>query len=125
MTIRFEDGSTLDTMDWDRIKSVIKQRQKSGKPKAVEISDSTGARVRLDNLEPNRDAKIKTPEYANYIESTYKEWKIRVWTIKNQEVYGCNYFKSEDLNYIEVPFGDVRDENGVFRYVQSIINEEH
>jgi hypothetical protein len=43
--------------------------------------------------------------------------------MQKENVYGCNYFKGEDVRYYEIPMGDVLDENGVFRYIQSFIDE--
>ena len=120
--ISFEDGTTLDANDWSRIMSLVKQRAKDGKPAPVEIRQGN-VTIKLDGLEAKKDAKIKTPDYAKYIESNYKNWKIRVWQMKAEEVYGVNYFQGEDIRYVEVPFGDVRDENGVFKYVQCFIDD--
>lgn len=124
MSIKFEDGSTLDAEDWFRILSVIKQRAKDGKAKPVEIQQS-GVTVRVKGYDPkpNGNGKVAGPAYANFVESTYKEWKIRVWRMEQEGVYGCNYYRGEDVRYLEVPFGDVRDENGVFKYASAIIDE--
>lgn len=120
--ISFEDGTTLDANDWNRIMSLVKQRAKDGKSAPVEIRQGD-VTIKLDGLVAKKDAKIKTPDYAKYIESNYKNWKIRVWQMKAEEVYGVNYFQGEDIRYMEVPFGDVRDENGVFKYVQCFIDD--
>ena len=120
--ISFEDGTTLDANDWNRIMSLVKQRAKDGKSAPVEIRQGD-VTIKLDGLVAKKDAKIKTPDYAKYIESNYKNWKIRVWQMKAEEVYGVNYFRGEDIRYMEVPFGDVRDENGVFKYVQCFIDD--
>ena len=120
--ISFEDGTTLDANDWNRIMSLVKQRAKDGKSAPVEIRQGD-VTIKLDGLVAKKDAKIKTPDYAKYIESNYKNWKIRVWQMKAEEVYGVNYFRGEDIRYKEVPFGDVRDENGVFKYVQCFIDD--
>lgn len=120
MPIEFEDGSSLATDDWFRIMSVIKQRAKDGKPKPVAIKQN-GVTVKVKGYDPIADGK--GPEYSNYIESSYEGWKLRVWRIEADKVYGCNYFRGERVLYLEVPFKDVRDENGVFKYVSSIIDD--
>jgi len=125
MAITFEDGSTLAADDWYRIMSVVKQRAKEGKSAPSKIEQG-GVTINLNGLSPNKDAKIKAgqgAEYSKYIESTYKGWKIRVWRMVKENVYGVNYFKNEDIRYMEVAFDDVRDENGVFKYVQSHVDE--
>ena len=123
--IEFEDGTKLDAEDWFRILAVIKQRAKEGKAKPVEIKQSN-ITVKVKGYDPKPDAKGKLPNgpaYANFVESVYKDWKIRVWRMQKENVYGCNYFKGEDVRYYEIPMGDVLDENGVFRYIQSFIDE--
>lgn len=125
MAITFEDGTTLAADDWYRIMSLVKQRAKEGKPAPTKIEQG-GVTIKLDGLEPRKDAKIQAgrgPEYSKYVESTYKTWKIRVWKMEKEQVYGVNYFKGEDIRYMEVPVGDVRDENGVFKYVQCFVDE--
>jgi hypothetical protein len=47
----------------------------------------------------------------NYVSGEYKGWTIRVWRIDNEEVFGCNYFRGEDVRYTEASYGDYRDEN--------------
>lgn len=123
--IKFEDGSELPAEDWYRIMSVIKERAKTGKPAPTEIRQN-GVTIKLDGLEAKKDAKIKAgsgPDYAKYVEGKYKDWKIRVWRIERDEVYGVNYFIGETIRYMEVPYDYVRDENGVFKYVQTHIDE--
>lgn len=123
MSVKFEDGESLDTEDWFRIMSIIKQRAKEGKPKPVEIKKD-GVTLNVKGFEPiAKGGKIAGPEYANFIESTHKGWKIRVWQKKEEKVYGCNYYRDEDVRYLEVQFGDVRDELGVFKYASSIIDD--
>jgi hypothetical protein len=119
MSIEFEDGSKLEAQDWSRIMSLVKQRAKEGKPKATKIEQG-GVTVNVKGLEV---AQGKLPEYSNYVESKHKDWKIRVWRIEKDKVYGCNYFRNEEVYYLEVPFGDVRDENGVFKYASSVIED--
>lgn len=125
MSITFEDGSTLNAESWYRIISLIQQGTKEGKPAATQIHQN-GVTIDLKGLEPKANAKIKHgtgPEYSKYIESTYKNWKIRVWRMEKEGVYGVNYFRNEDVRYMEVPFENVRDENGVFKYVQGFVDE--
>lgn len=123
MSIEFEDGSKLETEDWFRIMSVIKQRAKDGKAKPVAIKQNN-VTVKVKGFDPvATGGKIAGPEYANYVESTHNGWKIRVWRKKEEGVYGCNYYRNEDIRYLEVPFDDVRDENGVFKYASSIIDD--
>ena len=123
MSIKFEDGSSLETEDWFRIMSVIKQRAKEGKPKPVQIKQE-GVTIDVKGYEPiAKGGKVAGPEYANFVESTHKGWKIRVWKKQEEKVYGCNYYLDEDVRYLEVQFGDVRDENGVFKYASSIIDD--
>jgi hypothetical protein len=103
--------------------SIVAQRAKDGKPKPVEITQSN-VTVKVKGFEPVANGKVTNgPAHANFIESKHKNWKIRVWKIAKDGVYGCNYFKGEDVRYLEVPFGDVRDENGVFKYASSIIDD--
>jgi hypothetical protein len=121
MGIEFEDGTSVNTENWFRMMSLIQQRAKEGKPNPVSITkDGVKIKVKGHSLVPN--TKL-VAESSNYIESTHRDWKIRVWRMEEECVYGCNYYKGEDIRYLEVPFGDVRDENGVFRYASSIINE--
>lgn len=123
--IKFEDGTELPAEDWYRIMSVIKERTKAGKPAPTAIQQG-GVTVKLDGLEAKKDAKVKAgsgPEYSKYVEGKYKDWKIRVWRIERDEVYGVNYFIGETIRYMEVPYSDVRDENGVFKFVQTHIDE--
>lgn len=125
MAITFQDGTTLDASDWYRIMSLVKQRAKEGKAPPLQIEQG-GVTIKLAGLELNKDAKVQAghgPEYSKYVESTYKNWKIRVWKMEKEQVYGVNYFKGEDIRYMEVPVGDVRDENGVFKYVQCFVDE--
>lgn len=125
MAITFEDGSTLDADSWYRIMALVKQRAKEGKPAPTQITQG-GVTIKLEGLEPRADAKIshgKGPEYSKYVESTYRNWKIRVWKMEQEQVYGVNYFQGEDVRYMEVPVTDVRDENGVFKYVQCFVDE--
>ena len=115
ITVKFDDGSNIDAKSKRRIHSVIVQKAIEGK-KATEF-EQDGAKVNLENLK----VKEIEPIHANYIESTYKDWKIRVWRIDLDEVYGCNYFKDKDVRYLEIPFKNVYDENDVFKYAESII----
>lgn len=128
--IEFEDGTTLDANDWFRILSVIKQRAKEGKPKPVEIKqesvDGGTVTVKVKGYDPvAKGGKVASgPAYANFIESNHKGWKIRVWRMEKEKMYGCNYYKDEDVRYLEISFDDVKDENGVFKYAGSIIDME-
>jgi len=124
MGITFTDGTTLDTEDWYRIMSVVKERARQGKPAPASIEQG-GVTVNLAGLEA-KAGSVKHghgAEYSKYVESSYKNWKIRVWRMEKEQVYGVNYFKGEDVRYMEVPVGDVRDENGVFKYVQCFVDE--
>lgn len=114
--IEFEDGSVINVDEWSRIMSIVKQRSKEGKPKAVSIKQN-GVTVNVGSYDKDG------PEHANYIEFTHSKWKVRVWRKQKESVYGCNYFKGEDIRYLELSFNDVRDENGVFKYVSSIIDD--
>lgn len=123
--ITFEDGTQLPAENWSRIMAVIQQRAKDGKPAPTKIQQGS-VTIKLDGLKVKKDAKIKPgqgPEYAKYLQSTYKDWKIRVWKMKKEQVYGVNYFQGEDIRYMEVPVGDVLDENGVFKYVQCFVDD--
>jgi hypothetical protein len=125
MAITFEDGTVLPADDWYRIMTLVKQRAKEGAPPPTEITQG-GVTIKLAGLEAKKDAKITAgsgPEYSKYVESTYKGWKIRVWNIAKDSVYGCNYFRDEDIRYMEVAHNLVKDENGVFKYVQCFIDE--
>lgn len=117
--VEFEDGTCLDTEDWGRIKSVIAQRTKEGLAKPVRIQIN-GLSINVKNLIPN--GKGRLADHLNYIESSHRDWKIRVWTMKEQKLYGCNFYKGEEIQYLEVPVGDVRDENGVFKLAIKQIN---
>lgn len=126
MSIEFNDGSNVETDNWNRLMSIAKQLGKDKNPsKRVTAIKQGGVTVKLDGIKVKPDAKIKLagPEHANFIESRHRDWKIRVWTIKESDVYGCNYYLGEDVRYIEVPCSDVADENGVFKYVSSIIED--
>ena len=126
MSIKFSDGSSIEASDWYRMMSIIKEQAKEeGSAVPTQITQG-GVTIDLRGLEVNKDAKVKHAkgqEYSKYIESPYKGWKIRVWRMSKEGVYGVNYFKSEDVRYMEVPFDDVKDENGVFKYVQGYIDE--
>lgn len=118
--IEFEDGTVMEAEDWTRILSIIKQRAKEGKSKPVEIK-SEGVTVKVKGYEPK--ANGKGPAYSNFIESKYQGWTIRVWRIEKDKMYGCNYYRGEDIRYFELRYQDVKDENGVFKYAQGVIDE--
>lgn len=124
--IEFEDGTTLSAEDWDRILRVIAERARTGKPRPVKI-ESGGVTVKLDGLEPRTDGSTrlnkKKPAYANYVESPYKGWTIRVWRYEKEQAYGCNYYCGEDVRYFELRYDDARDENAVFKVAQSLIDQ--
>lgn len=121
MGITFEDGSVIEGEDFGRMLNIIKQRAKDGKPKPTEIK-SGGVTINVKGLTPNPKAK-GGPAHANYIESTYKGWKIRVWRNERDERYCCNYFQGEDCRYFDLGFGEVLDENGAFRYAEGMIDD--
>ena len=122
--IEFEDGTSLNAEDWDRILRVIAERARSGKSPPVKI-ESGGVTVKLDGLTPRKDGntRLKKPAYANYIESPYKGWIIRVWRYEKEQAYGCNYYCGEDIRYFELRYDDARDENAVFKIAQNLIDE--
>lgn len=120
MSVTFEDGSIVDGDDLFRLLSIIKQRAKEGKPKPKTIKVE-GVTIKVDGLEPK--ANGKGPDHENFIESSYKGWKIRVWRVPKDKVYGCNYFRGEDCRYLELRCDQVLDENGVFKYAEGMIDD--
>ena len=84
MTIKFEDGSTLDANDFARMISIVKQRAKEGKPKPVELV-ADGVTIKVKGYDVKADGK--GPEYANFIESKHKGWTIRVWKSKKDKMF--------------------------------------
>lgn len=118
--ITFEDGSTLEAEDWGRILQTIKQRAKDGKPKPTEIK-SGGVTVKTANLDPHANGGV--PAYAKYMEIDYKQWKVRVWRVPKDKVYGCNVFKGEQVYYLEYRFQDCHDENDVFKYAKQTVDQ--
>ncbi|RTK96327.1 MAG: hypothetical protein EKK64_04315 [Neisseriaceae bacterium] len=125
MAIKFSDGTEVNAQDWHRMMSLIienAKQSKEGKNVATptEISQG-GVTVKLDGLVAKN--KKNLPEHSKYIEAPYKEWKIRVWRIKKDRVYGINFFKGEDIRYTEISFEDVNDENGAIKYVKSYIDD--
>lgn len=120
MSIKFEDGSVANVEAWDDIINTIQKRAIEGKPNPVEIKQGK-VTINVEGLEPKKVKK--TEEHQNFIEANHKGWKIRVWTISAKKSYGCNYFKGEDVRYLEVAFDEVLDENGVFSFATSIIDD--
>lgn len=116
-SLKFEDNTSLDASDWAEIVDIVKTRAREKKAKPVEIKQGS-VTVKVKGLDP----KAKE-DHINYIEARHKDWKIRVWPINSKSVYACNYFKGENVQYLEVNFDSVRDENGVFSYVTSIIDD--
>jgi len=119
--LEFEDGSSIEGSDLPRLLNIVKQRAKEGKSKPVQVR-AEGIAINVRGFEPKAGGKVNM-EHANYVEGNYKGWKIRVWKIAKDKMYGCNYFQEEDVRYLEVPQCDVLDENGVFKYVQVVIDD--
>lgn len=125
MAIKFSDGTEVQAEDWHRMMSLIIENAKNKKdgkevPMPTEISQG-GVTVKLNGLVAKNDKNL--PEHAKYIEATHKDWKIRVWRIKKDRVYGINFFKGTDVRYTEIHFEDVKDENGAIKYVKSYIDD--
>ena len=123
MPIKFSDGKVVDAQDWHRMMSLIienAKKKKDGQEVATptEISQG-GVTVKLKGLTP----KDKIPEHAKYIEAIHGEWKIRVWKIKKDDVWGVNFFKGIDVRYTEISCSEAKDENAVIKYVKSYIND--
>lgn len=116
--IRFEDGSAINTSDWERMKSLISQSIKDGK-KVTDIVSKDGVTVKVGGLAAKAGTK-KAP-HENYISAEFRGWTIRVWRNDKERIYGCNYFKDDDLNYLEFQYGSVIDENAIFAQVEDII----
>lgn len=115
MTIKFEDGSSLDAADWSRMLSIVKQRAKEGKPKPTELVSSDGVTIKVKGYDVKTNGK--GPEYANYIEHKHKAWTIRVWRAEKDSIFGCNYYKGEDCRYYECSTSSVKDENALFTLI--------
>lgn len=133
MGIKFEDGGFIDANDWSRIKRIIaekarqsgdetEQEEAKPQPKITEIKSKDGVTIKVGNLELRKKPKIALAN-ENYVSGEYKGWTIRVWRIDNEEVFGCNYFRGEDVRYTEASYGDYRDENGVFKLAKHLIDQ--
>lgn len=128
MPIEFDDGSIIDANDWLQIKRILAEKgRRQGdngvhEPKVKEIRSRDGVTIKVGNLELKRKPKMPLAQ-PNYIEGNYKGWTIRVWRQQREQIYGCNYFKGEDVRYFELIFGDVPDENGVFKVAKAYIDE--
>ena len=125
MTIKFEDGSSIDADDWSRMLSIVKQRAKEGKPKPTELVSADGVTIKVKGYEVK--ANGKGPDYANFIEIKHKncidqEWTVRVWRNEAEQIYGCNYYLVEDVRYFECRFQDVKDENAIFTHICQVID---
>jgi hypothetical protein len=134
MPIEFEGGSIIDTSDWLRIKRILAEKgrqegENNGvhEPKIMEIRSSDGVNVKVGNLELKKKQKMPLAQ-PNYVEGKHKGWTIRAWRQDTEEIFGCNYFRGEDVRYFELSFGDVSDENAVFkvakRYIEDAISDE-
>lgn len=121
MAINFEDGSKVPTEDWSKMLALIAELGNDSKRKPVEIVQD-GVTIKVGNLEINKKKQTKQ-DHENYVESNIEGWTVRVWQMKKEEMYGCNYFKGNDIRYLEFNQADFRDENGVFKYMKSIIEE--
>jgi hypothetical protein len=116
--ITFQDGSIVDAANLNQAKSVIRKLAKE--KKAVEIHQN-GVTLSVKGW----DAIVEENQsYANYIESSYKGWTIRVWEEQNEEMYGCNYYrKGEPPKTFHVSVFDFADENAVFKYASKMIED--
>lgn len=121
MPVKFEGGEVFDGSDWDRMMRMISSGAREGK-QPTEIVSSDGVTIKTGNLKIKKDAKMPLAK-PNYIEGRYKDWTIRVWREANMEVFACNYFRNGDARYFEVSYGEVRDENGVFKYAEQYIDQ--
>ena len=108
----------MDASDFKRMLSIVKQRAKEGKPKPTElVVDGVTIKVKGYDVKSG-----KGPEYANFIEHKHRGWTIRVWKVQKDSMYGCNYYKGEDIRYYECSQGAVRDENEIFNLVSNAID---
>lgn len=127
MPIEFDDGSVIDANDWTQIKRILAEngRIDPDKPepkKITEIRSRDGVTIKVGNLQLKKNPKMPLSQ-PNYVEGTYKDWKIRVWTQPREEIYACNYFKGQDIRYFEVSHGNVRDENCLFKLAKQYIDK--
>lgn len=131
MSVEFDDGTTEETEDWARIMAIVKNRGKGGKKDYKEIPDEPKpvpkeapkpVAVKQGNVTVKFN-KAGRGDHTNYLEHTHRGWTLRVWKIPAHSSYGCNYFKGEEIHYIELPYNSVKDENGVFSYASSLIDE--
>ena len=61
MSIKFEDGSSMDASDFKRMLSIVKQRAKEGKPKPTElVVDGVTIRVMMLNQARDQNTPIST-----------------------------------------------------------------
>lgn len=121
VNVKFEDGENLPVSNWNKMLSTVRDKAATGK-KAVEISQD-GVKISVKGLEAIASKDKKKAEHENFTNGSHKGWTIRVWRKQKEAVYGCNYFKGEDVRYLEMSFDSVVDENGVFKYASSIIDD--
>lgn len=126
MAIQFEDGSFLDAGDWNQIMRLISEKGRASAakdeppPRITEIRSNDGVTIKLGNMELKRKPKMPLAN-PGYVSGTHKGWTIRVW--REEQRYGCNYFKGEDTRYFEYGMGDVSDENHMFKIAKAYIDE--
>lgn len=126
MSIKFDDGSIIDSDDWELMKQIISGTAQKGEKKISEIKSADGVTVKVGNLQAKKKTQ-KKEENPNYTTGNYKGWTIRVWPHTDSDgsrTWACNYFLGENTQYLEVYQNDY-SENSVFtlarRYIDQIL----
>ena len=145
MSIKLPDGSILDTNDIMRVLAIVEERAKgrsttlptveSGEKFPVpvkvmplrieEIRSKDGVTVKTGNLKIKKRKDRPQADHENFIEVKHKDCAIRVWRDNNGAFFGCNCIDlhdPENVRYMEFSYEDFRDENRVFKSVQSWID---
>lgn len=120
--LKYDNGESVESEDWLRMMNLIKQKmQENANVKPVEIKQGT-ITIKLNGLAVNQNAKAASPEHANYIEVLYKNFKIRVWKINKDKVFGCNIIKDEFVKYWEGSCDEYSDENKIIKVSKEFID---
>lgn len=116
--ITLADGTIINTTDFQRfLEIVVEQDRQNNKVSSIQSKD--GVTLKLDNL-PVKE-KIAA-EHENFIESTYQDYKIRVWLYKKERMWGCNVI-GKKMRYFEFYQDDYSDENKIISMMEDYIRD--
>jgi len=152
MSAKLSDGMIIDTTDINRLLAIVNERSQgrslvpeinsevaTTKPiqmidiRVTEIRSNDGVTIKVGNLEAkktgfeDKGSVSATLNLAagNFIEVKHKckcgNYLIRVW--RYETAFGCNCTESDRVRYMEFPFGEYKDENAVFKFVQDWLNK--